>query len=246
MERIKIGISRCLLGDKVRYDGGHKHDPFVTDTLGQFFDLVPVCPEVEYGLPVPREAMKLVGRTKEPQLVTVKTGIDHTDGMLKWAGKRLKELEREDLCGFIFKSKSPSSGIKDVRVYTARGREGRRGVGIFAGAFMRYFPLIPVEDDEGFHNPRLRDNFIEKVFVLKRWREFLKKGKSMKDLVDFHRDHKILMLAHSPAHYRMLDKIIADSKDHRKDMRQAYIETMMEGLSEGSRLIGTVASLWNE
>ena len=175
MEKIKIGISSCLLGEKVRYDGGHKLDRYITDTLGQYFEWVLVCPEVEYGLSVPREAMHLIGNLGSPRLVTIHTGIDHTEEMLKWAKKKLKELEKEGLCGFIFKSKSPSSGIGGVKVYTFSGVPSQKGVGIFGGAFIQYFPLIPVIDEGRLHDPNLRENFIERVFVYKRWKEFLEK-----------------------------------------------------------------------
>ena len=150
-------------------------DRYITDTLGQFFEWVPVCPEVEYGLSVPREAMCLIGNPGSPRLVTIHTGIDHTEEMLKWAKKKLKELEKEGLCGFIFKSKSPSSGIVGVKVYTFSGVPSQKGVGIFGGAFIQYFPLIPVIDEGRLHDPNLRENFIERVFVYKRWKEFLEK-----------------------------------------------------------------------
>ncbi|MBC6933918.1 MAG: DUF1722 domain-containing protein, partial [Candidatus Brocadia sp.] len=199
-EKIKMGISSCLLGEKVRYDGRHKLDRFITDTLGQYFEWVPVCPECEYGLPVPREPLRLVGRPESPRLITIKTGIDHTEKMLQWAEKKLGELEQENLCGFIFKSKSPSSGIVGVKMYTPSGIPSQRGAGIFGGAFMKHFPLIPVIDDGRLHNPQLRENFIENVFVFQRWQK-IQKSKSINDLVEFHTNHKLLMLAHSPRHY---------------------------------------------
>lgn len=237
MQKIKVGISSCLLGEKVRYDGGHKLDRYITDTLGQYFDWVPVCPEVEYGLPVPREAMRLVGSDISPRLVTVHTGVDHTTGMLKWADKKIKELEREDLCGFIFKSKSPSSGIWGVKVYTPSGIPNRKGVGIFGGAFIKHFPLIPVIDDRRLHDPTLRENFIERVFVYNRWKDFLKKGGIKKDLIEFHTDHKLLILSHSPKHLQSLGKLVANSKRYKiKDLISEYIKILMEGLS----LIATV------
>ncbi|MCX5813093.1 MAG: DUF523 domain-containing protein [Proteobacteria bacterium] len=176
---IKIGVSACLLGENVRYDGGHKHDHYITDTLGRFFHWIPVCPEVEYGLPVPREAMQLVGNPASPCLVTINTGIDHTDGMKKWAEERLNKLAREGICGFIFKSRSPSSGMQDVMVYTENGILAQKGVGIFAAAFMKRFPLIPVVDDEGLKDQVLRESFIERVFALSGLQEILKKGCSL-------------------------------------------------------------------
>lgn len=168
---IRIGISACLLGEHVRYDGKDKQNRYLTDTLGRSVEWVPVCPEVEYGLPVPREPMRLTGDPQAPRLVTINTGTDHTDGMLKWARSRLKELERDNLCGFIFKSRSPSSGCKGVDVYTPKGI--RKGSGIFAAAFMKHFPLIPVEDETDLKNPVIMKNFIERVRAVKCWKEFL-------------------------------------------------------------------------
>ena len=168
-DKIKLGISTCLLGEKVRYDGSHQLDHFLTDSLGRYVKWVSVCPEVECGLPVPREAMRLVGTPESPRLVTARTGIDHTKGMISWAQIRLSQLEKEDLCGFVFKSRSPSSGMRGVKVYSSSGIPINKGIGIFAAAFMHQFPLMPVEDDGRMHDPVLRENFIERVFVFKRW-----------------------------------------------------------------------------
>jgi len=237
MEKIKIGISSCLLGEKVRYDGGNKWDRYVTDTLGQYFEWIPVCPEVEYGLPVPREAMRLIGNPDSPHLITVRTGVDHTKGMLNYANKKVKELEREELCGFIFKSRSPSSGISGVKVYTPSGMPSHRGVGIFGGAFTRYFPLIPVIDDGRLHDPGLRENFIERAFVYKRWQEFMKKGSALKELILFHTEHKLLILSHSPKHFSVLGRLVANAKNYKpEEFYSEYIKTLMEGLS----LIATI------
>jgi uncharacterized protein YbgA (DUF1722 family)/uncharacterized protein YbbK (DUF523 family) len=231
MEKIKIGISSCLLGNNVRYDGGHKWDRYVTETLEEYFEWVPVCPEVEYGLPIPREAMHLVGEPATPRLVTVRTGIDHTSGMLKWSDKKLKDIENEELCGFIFKSRSPSSGISGVKVYTPSGMPSRRGRGIFGGAFMRHFPIIPVIDDGRLHDPQLRENFIERIFVYRRWKDFLQNNTSIKDLVAFHTEHKLLILSHSPKHLSALGKLVADAKRRdRKELFTEYIRVLMEGI----------------
>ena len=156
-DKIRIGISSCLLGLKVRYDGGHKYDPFLVCTLGEFVEYVPVCPEVEAGFPIPREAFRLVGPSDAPRLVTQKTGSDVTERMKQWADDRLKELEAEDLCGFIFKSKSPSSGMERVKVYNDSGMAEKTGVGIFARAFMDRFPWIPVEEDGRLQDIVLRE-----------------------------------------------------------------------------------------
>ena len=236
MQKIKIGISTCLLGEKVRYDGGHKLDRYITDTLGHYFEWVPVCPEVEYGLPVPRESMHLIGNPASPRIVTVKTGVDHTEGMKKWAEDKLRQLEKEDLCGFIFKSKSPSSGIGGIKVYTSSGMPSNRGTGIFGGVFMRYFPLIPVIDDGRLHNPNLRENFIEQVLVYKRWKEFLKNSTKIRDLIAFHTHLKLLILSHSPKHYSTLGKLVAQAKKYKPDVLYSeYIRILMDGL----RLLAT-------
>lgn len=164
-ENIKIGISACLLGENVRYNGGHKLDRFLTDTLGQYVLYVPVCPEAECGLGIPRETMRLVGELENPRLVTTKTNIDHTQRMTDWAKKRLKDLEKENLCGFIFKSDSPSSGMERVKVYNESGMPEKKGVGIFARVFMNHFPRVPVEEEGRLHDPKLRENFIESIFL---------------------------------------------------------------------------------
>ena len=237
MEKIKIGISSCLLGEKVRYDGKHKLDLYIKETLGQYFEWVSVCPEVEYGLPVPREAMHLIGDPDSPRLVTIHTGVDHTEGMLKWAREKLKKLEKVDICGFIFKSRSPSSGIGGVKVHTPSGMPSRTGAGIFGRAFMRYFSIIPVIDDGRLHDPRLRENFIERVFVYKRCKQILKKSSSIRDLITFHTDHKLLILSHSPRHLSPLGKLIASAKKYTKEnLSSEYIRILTEGL----QLLATV------
>jgi uncharacterized protein YbgA (DUF1722 family)/uncharacterized protein YbbK (DUF523 family) len=214
MQKIRLGISACLLGQQVRFDGGHQWDRFITDTLGQYVEFVPVCPEVECGLPVPREAMRLVGDTEAPRLLTVRTKIDHTDRLLTWARTRVAELEREGLCGFIFKSKSPSSGMERVRVYPEQGQGSpvTRGVGLFARVFMEHFPLLPVEEEGRLHDPVLRENFIESIFVWQRWRDLLAAGASLGSLVSFHTRHKLLIMAHSTTHYRELGRLVAQGK----------------------------------
>ena len=211
-DKIRLGISTCLLGENVRYDGGHKRDRFIIDTLGEFVEFVPVCPEVECGLPVPRESMHLAGEPESPRLVTTLTKIDHTERMVNWARKRVRELEKENLCGFIFKSNSPSSGMERVKVYNERGMALKTGIGMFARAFMDHFPLIPVEEDGRLHDIKLRENFIERIFALKRWRELLGHHQSRGKLVAFHTEHKLLILSHSQKHSRILGKLVAEAK----------------------------------
>jgi len=231
MEKIKLGISTCLLGKNVRYDGGHKLDRFLTDTLGQYVEYAPVCPEVECGLPVPRESMHLEGDPDSPRLVTLRTKQDMTARVVSWAKKRVGELEKEGLCGFIFKSDSPSSGMERVRVYNEKGMPVKKGVGMFAGIFMEHYPLLPVEDEGRLHDPKLRENFVERIFTLKRWREVLAKKESRGNLVDFHTQHKLLILSHSPKHYQIMGKLVAQAKDiPLKNLYQQYQNILMEAL----------------
>jgi len=210
--KIKLGISTCLLGENVRFDGGHKLDRFLRDTLGQYVEYIPVCPEVECGLPVPRESMHLEGDPDSPRLVTSRTKQDMTERMLTWARKRVVELERESLMGFIFKSDSPSSGMERVRVYGEKGMPSKKGVGMFARIFMEHFPLLPVEEEGRLHDPVLRENFIERLFALRRWREVLEQRGGRGALVDFHTRHKLLVLSHNPKHYQTMGRLVAQGK----------------------------------
>ena len=228
---IRIGISTCLLGENVRFDGGHKHDRFLTDTLGQYVEYVPVCPEVECGLGIPREAMRLVGNPASPRLVTTHTSRDMTDRMLSWAGGRVVELEKEELGGFIFKSGSPSSGMERVRVYNDKGMPSLQGVGLFARAFMEHFPVLPVEEEGRLNDPLLRENFIERIFALKRWRQLVTEGQKRGDLIDFHTKQKLLILSHSPKHYQAMGQLVASQKALPvKELYEKYQALLMEAL----------------
>ena len=230
-KNIKLGISSCLLGENVRYDGGHNLDRFLTETLGQYVEYIPVCPEVECGLDVPRESMHLEGHPYSPRLVTIRTKQDMTDRLVQWAKKRVVGLEKEDLCGFIFKSDSPSSGMERIKVYNEKGMPVKKGVGIFAKIFMDHFPLLPVEDEGRLHDPKLRENFIERIFTLKRWRETLAKKESRGNVVDFHMRHKLLILAHSPKHYQTMGKLVARARDlPLRELYQQYQTLLMESL----------------
>jgi uncharacterized protein YbgA (DUF1722 family)/uncharacterized protein YbbK (DUF523 family) len=230
-EKIKLGVSACLLGKKVRYDGGHKRDRFITDILSRYVEYVPVCPEVECGLGTPRETLRLVGDPASPSLVTTKTNLDHTSRMLRYARKRIAELRKEDLCGFIFKSKSPSSGMERVKVYNEKGIPVNKGIGLFARVFMERFPLIPVEDEGRLHDPKLRENFIESIFTLKRWREALGCKRRLNTLLEFHTVHKLLIMSHSVEHYRSMGKLVAAGKQYpSQELFSTYGILLMEAM----------------
>ena len=172
MEKIRLGISACLLGEPVRYDGGHKLDRFLRDILGRHVEYVPVCPEAECGLGIPREPMQLEGDPKAPRLVTIRTRQDFTERMVIWARQKVQALEQENLRGFIFKSGSPSSGMERVKVFDEKGIPLKMGSGIFARIFMEHFPLLPMADEDRLHDSELRENFIERIFALKGSRAF--------------------------------------------------------------------------
>jgi uncharacterized protein YbgA (DUF1722 family)/uncharacterized protein YbbK (DUF523 family) len=229
--KIRLGISACLLGKAVRYDGGHKLDRFITETLGRYVEYVTVCPEVECGMPVPRESMHLEGDSQSPRLVTTQTGIDKTDQMIGWAERRVVELEKENLMGFIFKSDSPSSGMERVKVYSEKNIASRKGVGLFARMFMEHFPLLPAEEEGRLHDPGLRENFIERVFVLARWREILDAKAGRGNLVEFHTKHKFLIMSHSTRHYQEMGRLVARAKlIPLQELFAEYQKQLMEGL----------------
>lgn len=232
-QTIKIGVSSCLLGKEVRYNGGHSHDRYITDILGQYFSFVDVCPEVEAGFGIPRETLRLVGKPEAPRLLTSRTGKDFTDIMQNWAQNKVVELEKENLCGFIFKSKSPSSGMERVKVYTEKGFPGsNKGVGLFARAFMAHFPLLPFEEEGRLHDAALRENFIERIFALKRWRRMAEQKKNRGDIVAFHTAHKLQIMSHSQKHYRDMGRLVARIKDiPLESLYQQYEAMFMQALT---------------
>ncbi|HWR73313.1 MAG TPA: DUF523 domain-containing protein [Nitrospirota bacterium] len=162
-KKLKLGISACLLGEKVRYDGGHKLDRFITETLGLQFELLPFCPEVECGLPVPREAMQLVGDSGSPRVITIETRIDRTEQVLRWVETGLYTIDEQHICGYVFKARSPSCGVCDAEIVAPSGGLTEKGPGLFARAVMQRFPLLPVIDEEGLAVPEARNGFLERV-----------------------------------------------------------------------------------
>ncbi len=229
---IRLGISRCLLGDEVRFDGGHKRDQFLTDILGRYVEWVPVCPEVEAGLGTPREAMRLVGTPRRPRLVTIVSHHDHTDAMETMIDARLDSLRKQDLSGFVFKRGSPSCGIERVRVYTAQGMPSQSGSGLFARAFRDQFPLTPVEEEGRLCDPVLRENFIERVFCYRRFQDLVRNGVTRQALIRFHTIHKYLLLAHGPQHYQTLGQLVGQAERYRpKELIEKYGELLMKTLA---------------
>ena len=185
------------------------------------------------GLPVPREPMHLTGDLDAPRLVTTKSGIDHTDKMHRWIARELPRLEKEDLCGFVFKTRSPSSGMRAIKVFGEKGQPEGYRAGLFAAAFMKALPLIPVEDEQRLHDAGLRENFLERIFTMHRWRIFRRSGAGYKGLIEFHARHKLILTAHSPKQAKLLDALVADG---RRKTPERLMETYLSGLMEGLKL----------
>jgi len=207
--KIRLGVSACLLGHEVRYDGGHKRDTFLTDILGPFVEWVPVCPEVEVGLGVPRPPIRLVGDAANPRLMVEKTGDDLTARMQRWASGRIDDLATLGLHGYVLKRGSPSCGLVRVRVYDHDSRPGRVGRGVFAAALTDALPLLPVEEEGRLTDAGIRESFIERVFAAARWQAFRASRPRVRDLVVFHAAHKFAILAHSPRDYPTLGRLVA-------------------------------------
>lgn len=229
---LRVGVSACLLGHEVRWDGGHKRDRFLTDTLRGWVEWVPVCPELELGLGVPREPIRLEGDPAAPRLVTPKTGADHTTAMLRFAHARVEQLVAEDLSGYVLKKDSPSCGMGRVRVHGPRGgAPARTGVGFFARVLMERLPLLPVEEEGRLEDLGLRENFLERLFAYERWKRLAARP-SRAGLVAFHTAHKLFLLAHDPAAYRRLGRLVARLKGRRPaDAVAAYGAGFMDALA---------------
>jgi uncharacterized protein YbgA (DUF1722 family)/uncharacterized protein YbbK (DUF523 family) len=229
---IRVGVSRCLLGEEVRFDGGHKRDRFLTDVLGRYVEWVPVCPEVEAGFGTPREAMRLVGDPQSPQLMTITSHRNMTKPLAAYTARKLATLDGTELSGYIFKKDSPSCGIERVKLFNSHGMPSRRGVGLFARAFAERFPLVPTEDEGRLCDPALRDNFVERIFCYHRLRLLRQGPLTCQSVVAFHTIHKYLLLAHSPEGHQSLGRLVAQAHRYKpKDLIQRYGVRFMEALA---------------
>jgi uncharacterized protein YbgA (DUF1722 family)/uncharacterized protein YbbK (DUF523 family) len=212
-EGIAIGISACLLGSTVRFDGGHKRDRNVVEILGRHFRWHPVCPEAEIGLGTPRESLRLVGDAARPRLVAPRSGRDLTAEMERHAAARADELAGRALRGFILKKDSPSCGRERVRVYDSNGVPSRDGSGLFATALRQRLPNLPIEEEGRLNDPLLRESFVNRVFAYDRWLRLRATDLRRGDLVAFHTAHKLLLRAHDPAGYHELGQLVAAVAD---------------------------------
>ncbi len=233
-DEIRIGVSSCLLGEAVRYDGGHKRDGFLTETLAPHVRFVPVCPEVELGLGTPREAIHLVADGADGvRLVGVKSARDHTEAMLGFAERRAAELGALDLSGYVFKKSSPSCGMERVAVHLVGGRKERRGRGLFAAALMEHLPLLPVEEEGRLCDAKLRENFIERVFAYRRMKTLFAARWTTAELIRFHSREKMLLLAHDRPAYLALGRLVAGAAgEPRGEVARRYARGFMTALAK--------------
>jgi uncharacterized protein YbgA (DUF1722 family)/uncharacterized protein YbbK (DUF523 family) len=229
---IRIGISACLLGQEVRFDGGHKRDAFLMDVLGKHVEWVPVCPEVEVGMGTPRETLRLVRDDGITRMVTTRTGVDYTERMNTWSKRRVAELARADLDGYVLKKDSPSCGMERVKIFPGRGPAGRNGRGLFASVLLAALPLLPVEEEGRLADPPRRENFIERVFAYRRLKVLFAGRWSVNSVIEFHTAHRMSLLAHSTTAYRELGRLVADAAQRpRAEVREEYERLFMKTLS---------------
>ena len=233
---LRLGISSCLLGEAVRYDGGHNRDPFLVQTLGPMVEWVPVCPEVEVGLGTPRETIRLVHHPTDGdgvRLMTAKTNVDLTKAMRRYARQRVSALATEGLSGYVLKKDSPSCGMARVKVWRDKGMSERNGRGIFAAELLRQYPNLPVEEEGRLHDPSLRENFIDRVFMYRRLRALFSGRWTVGDLVRFHTAHKLVLMAHSIQGYRELGRLVAEAKGvDRVELVRRYEDELMAAMAK--------------
>jgi uncharacterized protein YbgA (DUF1722 family)/uncharacterized protein YbbK (DUF523 family) len=227
---IRVGVSSCLLGEQVRYDGGHKRDDFISGVLARCFQFVPVCPEVAIGLGMPRPPIQLVGDPRRPRARGVREpSIDVTERLEAFAREQAGRLH--GLSGYIFKSRSPSCGMVRVKVYDAGGMVGAHASGIFARVLMEQRPLLPVEEEGRLNDPVQRESFVNRVYALWRWQRMLANGLSPAGLIGFHSDHKYMVMAHSQAAYQRLGRLLSDLKGQDLTVvANAYLSELMTTL----------------
>ncbi|NOS74692.1 MAG: DUF523 and DUF1722 domain-containing protein [Methyloglobulus sp.] len=229
MNKIPVGISSCLLGQAVRYDGGHKLDSYIAGTLAEYFDFKPFCPEVAIGMGTPRPTIQLVKINGEISCLGVKNpDVDVTAQLRDYAHQQ--KAAHDDLCGYILKKDSPSCGMERVKVYT-NGQPQKIGTGIYANEMMRNNPLLPVEEEGRLGDPRLRENFIQRVYVLHRWKQLLAEGLTASRLTRFHARHKLIIMSHD--NYVELGQLLASvSKTNLEEVANTYISQLMKALKK--------------
>ena len=230
---MQLGISTCLLGEKCRYDGSGCKDQFIVDTLSQYFEFIPYCPEsVIFG--TPRESIRLVEQNNEVRVLTNKTKKDVTQELKDISQTLCNKIEDDELCGFILKSKSPTCGMERVKVYQPiNAPSEKKGVGIFANEIQKLYPYLPMEEEGRLNDPWLRENFLVQVYAYSDFQKFLKTSPSHKDLVEFHTGYKYLIYSKSHDSYKILGSIVANhAKDPFSEVLKNYQKSFYEAINE--------------
>jgi uncharacterized protein YbgA (DUF1722 family)/uncharacterized protein YbbK (DUF523 family) len=228
---IQIGISSCLLGHNVRFDGGHKRHSYIEATLGQYFRFVPFCPETEIGLGIPREPIRLQMADNGVRCVGVKNSLLDVTERLHDCAERQRQWHA-GLCGYILKKDSPSCGMERVKLYKNNMPE-RVGQGIYAARMMKNFPHLPVEEEGRLGDPQLRENFIQRVYVLYRWKKMLSENHSVNGLTNFHARHKLIAMSHDQNDSRELGRLAASaSQDNLAEVTENYLTLLMSTLKK--------------
>lgn len=228
---IYVGVSSCLLGAKVRFDAGHKKSDFVTGVMSDYVKFVSVCPEVEIGMGTPREAVRLVGSEESPEMVGVKSGISWTIKMNSYSDSRIKKADMKKLSGYILKSKSPSCGMERVKVYTEKEMPSHSGSGLFAKALMSAYPYLPIEEEGRLQDKTIRENFIIRLFAYNRLKQLFKEPFSRKKIIQFHTEHKYLLMSHSVKHYKLIGQLVAKiSECNPTAFKEEYLRLFMDAL----------------
>lgn len=225
--KIKLGVSACVIGDNVRFDGGHKRSHFVAEELSPFVEFVPVCPEVGIGLPVPRPTIRLLDRGEEAGVRLVETkdaDADHTEKMINFSKRKAEHLAGMELCGYVVCAKSPTCGMERVKVYRENGyvASEKIGVGLYTQQLIKRMPWLPIEEDGRLNDPILRENFVFRIFALKDFYDAMAEGVSRRAIVAFHSRYKLVLMAHSPTAYKELGKFVADIANH--DLDAFFVE----------------------
>ncbi|MEZ8194122.1 YbgA family protein [Vibrio cortegadensis] len=231
MSHIEIGVSACIIGNPVRFDGGSKLNHFLARDLVDYFSFVPVCPEVSIGMPTPRPAIRLVSDEERIRLLQSQdSSKDHTDNMIQFSKQKVQDLGKKELCGYVVCANSPTCGMERVKVYQGNQAQ-KNGVGLFTQELMEQMPWLPVEEDGRLQDPVLRENFITRVYSLRDFYDSMGGDPTPGKIVAFHSRYKLSLMAHHPESYKLLGRLVAHIKDYdENEFYQRYRTEFMQAI----------------
>ncbi|SCA56560.1 conserved hypothetical protein [Candidatus Terasakiella magnetica] len=232
-QKLNIGVSACLMGQEVRFNGGHCQNHFLRTTVAEYASFFPTCPEVAIGMGIPRETVRLeYDENENVRMRAPKSGEDYTETMNAYAKDWSDQLDQLDLDGFVFTKNSPSCGVFRVKIYKNDQPAERRGTGLFAKAIMDKFPELPVEEDGRLSDPVLRESFITRIFAFRRVKDLFFENWTRKDVIEFHSREKYLLMAHCPKTYRELGRVVGNMATYtREEFHMIYLKTFMTGIN---------------